>query len=195
MKNKFISLFGSAVCCVWAGGAIALSCIAPEPATEDTPAAHQRAFLEYLSKMLNDEDPSKFLVYGQFQLESDKLWQHDVEHDARMKRREEGNWGLEEHIADIKYTYRSALSFSGYRVENGNMIPFETNSTILTIPVDGHFILGGVPPVRTDVAGLMWKDTATDYFHIDSNVCRGYFEISAEDFDLLVPCLKDGCGD
>lgn len=173
---------------------LAMSC--EEPAMLDPKLSQQdldQIFVENLFDHLRSDDANRFIVYGQFERTDDKPLIHVIDHKERMRRWEANGWRDTETSAGIEYTYRNALSFSGFRLTGGEEQPFVADKTIISIRIDGEFILGQMPPLDRSVIGAMWEPEPV-YYEIDSSPCRGYQEISEIRYRMLLGCIEsNGC--
>ena len=191
-RSKFI-IFGFFLSSI-STGAHANSCkdpllFYPEATSIDA----NQEFVRILFERFHSNDPSHFIVYGQFQRSDERPLIHEIEHTERMERWRANNWEEREVFAGIEYTYLNLFRFDGVRIIDGEERQFSALKTIISVGIDGEFIRGRMPPSGKSVIGLMWEADPI-YYRIDNSSCEGYIEITDEQYEMLRTCISaNGC--
>lgn len=180
--------FGALIC---AAPASALSCRYPEAFFGKDPAKQtQDEFIRRLAMAHGDLSEGEFLVWGTFEKVKVGPFTHEIEVDDRSERWLDPGTVADEVKADVTYTYRRAIRFSGVRLKNGSAESFSTSQTIVHLPVREQFI-GSLPAFDEPVFGIMWSSGQEDWVEIRADLCEVYFRLSEPMFQKVRACLAD----
>lgn len=173
----------------------ALSCPPPPPMERALYDARKNSiFPGDLPTQLKVDQAGLFFVVGKFSTVEDRPFQHDVEWPAAEKRWVDSG-SKSEITAEVQYTYRSGVKFTGYKLIEGVAVPFETEKIYFTVVKEFFNYLSGHVQIDQFVVGRIWpkdKDinSANRGLHkLDSRQCMGYTSLSEVEYKALLLSL------
>lgn len=183
-----LAALGVVIC---AAPASALSCRYPEAFYGSDPDTQTKAdYVRQFAMAHRDLAQGAFLVWGVFEKVKAGPFTHEIEADARFARWLDPGTVADEVKADVTYTYRRAIRFSGVRLNNGSAEPFTTRQTIINLPVREQSI-GSLPAFDEPVFGMMRSLGQGDWVEIRADLCDVYFSLSEPMFHKVRACLAD----
>lgn len=172
--------------------AVALTCDRPAETPVPVGASAEEADQIRFEALVESVTPvsNGFVVFGEFFKVRQLPFMHTVEHDQRLARWYKQDQLFDEIQGSIEYTYIREIGFRGVRLSEAGLIPFETNDTIISVPVEGEF-LGQLPEQSTPVLGKLRQDeNHASLMRIPSHLCPDFYRMDEEKLLEVVDCLS-----